>query len=52
VNRTTLAPVGVQVQLEEGAQIFSNALLALMYLGVAENLRPTAPQLIPARISC
>ena len=40
VNRSTLAPVGVQVQLEEGAQIFSNSLLALMYLAVLLLLTP------------
>lgn len=40
VNRTTLAPLAVQVQLEEGALVISNALLVLMYLAVLLLLTP------------
>jgi len=40
VNRTTLAPLAVQVQLEEGALMLSNALLVLMYLAVLLLLTP------------
>ena len=40
VNRTTLAPLAVQVQLEEGAQVLSNLLLVGVYLVVLLLLTP------------
>ena len=40
VNRTTLAPLAVQIQLEEGAQLLSNLLLVGIYLAVLLLLTP------------
>ena len=40
VNRCTLAPVAVQVQLEEGALVLSNMLLVGVYLTVLVRLTP------------
>lgn len=40
VNRTTLAPLAVQIQLEEGALALSNLLLVAVYLAVLLLLTP------------
>jgi subfamily B ATP-binding cassette protein MsbA len=40
VNRTTLAPLAVQIQLEEGALVLSNLLLVGVYLVVLVMLTP------------
>ena len=40
MNRCTLAPVAVQRQLQEGAQVLSNLLLVAMYLIVLLRLAP------------
>jgi ATP-binding cassette subfamily B protein/subfamily B ATP-binding cassette protein MsbA len=40
VNRCTLAPVAVQRQLQEGAQVLSNLLLVGVYLAVLLRLMP------------
>ncbi len=46
VNRTNLAPLAVQIQLEEGPQLLSNLLLVGIYLAVLLLLTP-ALSLVP-----